>query len=289
MTRKWHPSWLLAIVLALEILPASAWAAEDLVPLTLPDAPSEMVTAIPPGYGLGSPLLALLPADTQQAPAKNWFVRGLWRGLHDQCEIYKAPFHRSALKWDIPFVLISGGLIAADRHISGDLSRDDLDVSRRISDVGLYSSTAAVGGLLLTSLATKNKHAREAGTLGLEALANTAAVYSVIQVTAGRERPLEGDGKGYFWQNNSLNSSFPSGHAAFTWTAASVIAHEYPKPWVEWLAYGGASAVSITRVTGLKHFPADVVVGSTFGYLIGRHIFHAHCTRDLSSACGQRK
>lgn len=37
-----------------------------------------------------------------------------------------------------------------------------------------------------------------------------------------------------------------------------------------------ATTVSVTRVTGLKHFPADVAVGGVFGYLIGQHIFHAH-------------
>jgi len=57
---------------------------------------------------------------------------------------------------------------------------------------------------------------------------------------------------------------------------ASVLAHEYPHPWVQLLAYGTATTVSVTRVTGLQHFPADVAVGGVFGYLIGRHIFHAH-------------
>jgi len=50
-----------------------------------------------------------------------------------------------------------------------------------------------------------------------------------------------------------------------------------------WL--GTATAVSATRFTSLKHFPTDVVVGNTFGYLIGRHIFHAHCKAGLSPAC----
>jgi hypothetical protein len=57
---------------------------------------------------------------------------------------------------------------------------------------------------------------------------------------------------------------------------ASVLAHEYPQPWVQFLAYGTAATVSVTRVTGLDHFPADVAVGGVFGYFIGQHIFHAH-------------
>jgi len=57
---------------------------------------------------------------------------------------------------------------------------------------------------------------------------------------------------------------------------ASVLAHEYPQPWVQFLAYGTAATGSVTRVTGLERFPADVAVGGVFGYFIGQHIFHAH-------------
>jgi len=81
---------------------------------------------------------------------------------------------------------------------------------------------------------------------------------------------------GRFWVNNAFDSSFPSQHSGLTWSMASVLAHEYPHPWVQFLAYGTATTVSVTRVTGLKHFPADVAVGAVFGYLIGQHVFHAH-------------
>jgi hypothetical protein len=57
------------------------------------------------------------------------------------------------------------------------------------------------------------------------------------------------------------------------------------EPWVEWLTYGTATAVSVTRFTSLQHFPSDVVVGSTVRYLIGRHIFHEHCKAGLSAIC----
>jgi membrane-associated phospholipid phosphatase len=70
---------------------------------------------------------------------------------------------------------------------------------------------------------------------------------------------------------------------------ASVIAREYPRPWVKWLAYGTATAVSVTRFTGREHFPSDVVVGSVIGYLIGRHIFKAHCREGISADCHSRK
>jgi membrane-associated phospholipid phosphatase len=183
------------------------------------------------------------------------------------------------------FAIVAAGLIASDKHISGELPRDHVDVSQHISDIGLYSMSASVAGLWLSSLKTQDDHARETGILAAEAFANTAAVLGLSQFIAGRERPTEGSGNGRFWQNNALGSSFPSAHSSFTWTMASVVAHEYPKPWVRWLVYGTATTVSVTRVTGLKHFPSDVVVGGTLGYLIGQQIFNAHCLPGLSSHC----
>jgi membrane-associated phospholipid phosphatase len=105
---------------------------------------------------------------------------------------------------------------------------------------------------------------------------------AALQLITGRERPNQGSGNGRFWRDNSINSSFPSGHAVFTWSIASVIAHEHPRPWVKWLVYGSATAVSVSRYSGREHFPTDVVVGSVIGYLVGRHIFSAHCQTELS-------
>jgi membrane-associated phospholipid phosphatase len=175
--------------------------------------------------------------------------------------------------------------MAGDKHISGSLSPNHADTSQNISSIGLYSMTASVAGLWLSSLKTQDAHANETGILAAEAFGNTAVVVGLTQMIAGRERPTEGNGNGRFWQNNALGSSFPSAHSSFTWTMASVVAHEYPKPWVRWLVYGTATTVSVTRVTGLKHFPSDVAVGGTFGYLIGQQVFNAHCVFGRSSGC----
>jgi membrane-associated phospholipid phosphatase len=192
------------------------------------------------------------------------------RGAVDQKQIYSAPFRRHNLKWDALFLIATGGLIAADKHVTAAIPHDNLSVSQHISDAGLYSTVAATGILLVSGIVKDNGRARETGILGFEAFANTLAV------VAGRERPLEGAGHGRFWVNNSIDSSFPSMHSGLTWSMASVLAHEYPRPWVQLLAYGTATTVSVTRVTGLKHFPADVAVGGVFGYLIGQHMFRSH-------------
>jgi len=255
----------------------------------LPDAPSAIVAQSFPGFAKdilkAQPLIPDAPLPDAPASEQDTHPSVLRRVVQDQKEIYRAPFHRRNLKWDLVFLAATGGLIAGDKHMSGSLSRDHVDVSQHISDVGMYAMTASVAGLWLSSLKTKDEHANETGILAAEAFGNTAALVGVTQVIAGRERPTEGNGNGRFWQNNAFGSSFPSAHSSFTWTMASVVAHEYPKPWVRWLVYGTATTVSVTRVTGLKHFPADVAVGGAFGYLIGQQMFNAHCVFGRSSGC----
>jgi membrane-associated phospholipid phosphatase len=202
---------------------------------------------------------------------------GFSRLLGDQAAIYKAPFQARGSErwWFVPFV-VAGALIPADRHVSAELPRNNLSVSRRISDVGFYGSEAALGAFLLHGLLAHNQHSKETAYLGGEALLNSAIVYAVTNVVTGRQRPLVGNGHGQFFQDHSISSSFPSGHATFTWAAASTIAHEYPNPAMKFLWYGIATTVSVTRVTGQKHFPSDVLVGGTLGYLIALKIFHRH-------------
>ena len=75
----------------------------------------------------------------------------------------------------------------------------------------------------------------------------------MIKQATNRRRPLQG-GDGHFWNGGK---SFPSGHAAHTWTLATVLASEYPdKPIVRHGAYAWATRVSLSRISGRRHFPS---------------------------------
>jgi len=258
----------------------------------LPDAPSAVIVQSFHDSAPDVQKAEVLFPDARSAEAateQHNHLSVLRRALQDQKEIYESPFHRRNLKWDLVIVAATGGLIAGDKHISGSLSRDHVDLSQHISDVGLYSMTASVAGLWFFGRKTQDAHANGTGILTAEAFGNTAAVVGLMQLIAGRERPTEGVGNGRFWHNNAFGSSFPSAHSSFTWTMASVVAHEYPKPWVRWLVYSTATTVSMTRMTGLKHFPSDVAVGGAFGYLVGQHIFNAHHRPHFGSRPSSRK
>jgi membrane-associated phospholipid phosphatase len=216
----------------------------------------------------------------------SWSVRGLVsRFARDQGTIYIAPFQRANLKWDAVFVLGTAAIVTTDRRTIGIVSHDDVNISRDISNVGLYGSGAAAGAIFVTGLLTDNAHARETGFLTAEALINAYPVYAGMQFIAGRERPDQGLGHGRFFQNHAISTSFPSGHAMFSWTIAAVIAHEYPRTWFRILAYSTAASVSVARYTGREHFVGDVALGSFVGYFIGRHIFNLHCSSEYKDSC----
>ncbi len=218
-------------------------------------------------------------------------VRSVKRGLRDQKELYLAPLKPSNLKWDALVLTGTGALVARDRQISRALPTGHLGLSRNISNISLGVTSVALGGLWAYGIKTKNEHAKETGELELETLTNTFLIYAPMQYIAGRERPEEGTGNGRFWRHGGLNTSFPAGHPMFTWAMATVVAHEYPRPWVKLLAYGAATSVSAARFTGREHWASDVLFGSVLGYVISTHIFHAHCNPERSDAChrGLRK
>ena len=277
------------VLIAITLVATAAVGSEAGSPKALPDAPSTVLVPRSQGFAedtsQSQPLSSGRACSEESTSQQNTRPSLLRRAVLDQKAIYTAPFRRRNLQWSLLFLVATGGLIAGDKHISGAVSSAHASISQHISDIGMYSMTASVAGLWLSSLKTQDDHARETGILAAEAFANTAAIVGVAQLIAGRERPTEGNGSGRFWQNNALSSSFPSAHSSFTWTMASVLAHEYPRPWVRWLVYGAATTVSVTRVTGLKHFPADVEVGGVLGYLVGQQIFNAHCVRGLSAHC----
>src|SRR5271154_6204963 len=92
--------------------------------------------------------------------------------------------------------------------------------------------------------------------------------------------------KDIFFKTSGLDNSFPSGHTIITWTAASTVAHEYPKPWVEWLPYRTAAPPFVARFTSLQHFPSECSSGK-HTWVLDRTP-HLPCSLQGSSQCGMQ-
>ena len=199
--------------------------------------------------------------------------------LKDQKAIWTSPFRisRSDAKWMVPSGLGLGALITTDRITGDEIGEAErqVNVSRAVSYIGSsYSLGALAGATYLIGRQTNNARARETGLLSLEALIDSGVVDGALKGITQRARPLDGRERSEFFDGGS---SFPSGHSIQVWSVATVVAHEYGKSRVVQIAaYGLASAVSVARFTGHKHYLSDVVVGSALGYGIGRYVYHAH-------------
>jgi len=204
--------------------------------------------------------------------------------LMDQAAIWTSPLHMSRtdmISWGIIGAGI-GGLIASDHWTVHQLPNtvDQVSVSHNVSQVGAaYTVLPVTAGLYIGGAIFHNAKARETGVLGGEALLDSLIVEEVLKVTLQRPRPLEDNGSGSFFAGGA---SFPSGHATQSFALASVVAHEYNKNLlVPIAAYGLASLVSFSRLSGQNHFPSDIVAGSAIGWYIGRYVFKTHVDHSI--------
>ena len=81
-----------------------------------------------------------------------------------------------------------------------------------------------------------------------------------------------------FHDSNGPFVSFPSGHTAAAFAMAATIAGEVERSdsaharLVDWLAYGGATAVGVARVAQRMHWPSDLPMAAFIGTWSGRVI-----------------
>ncbi len=234
-----------------------------------PAAESTPVSALPP-------VVAQAPQPSPTPSLEKQFLKNL---LLDQKAIWTSPFHLRAndARWLVPLSAGTAVFFATDRRTGDAVGRHPnlLTPSHRVSDAGTgYSVGGAALTIYVVGLATHNARARETGLLSVEALIGSSIVVTVIKDVTQRGRPTAGDSRGQFF---TAGSSFPSGHSSGIWSLATVVASEYhDHRLVQIAAYGIATAVSLSRITGQNHYPSDVLVGSAIGFGIGRYVYRTH-------------
>ncbi len=211
---------------------------------------------------------------------------------HDQAGIWTSPLRigpRDAI-WLVPFAAGTGVALHYDAQAQQNLGIDKsrIDASNIVSGFGSpYATLGGSAGLYFLGLGTHNEHLAETGRLGAEAIVDSLLLVEALKLATNRERPNKGNGQGGFWPHGTrsyeLDGSFPSGHAAESFALARVIASEYPSKPVQIGAYAFALAISASRVTARQHFPSDVLVGGTFGYLIGGYVVRHHVAEGVDS------
>jgi membrane-associated phospholipid phosphatase len=202
--------------------------------------------------------------------------------LQDQRAIWTSPGNLRAADatWLMPLGLAAAGMFATDTEFSKHLSNSPSRLKHSVdfANYGVASMAAAGAGFYFMGRITHDDHKRETGLLAAEAAIDSTGVDYALKYAMGRERPLQNNYRGEFWQGGD---SFPSEHATAAWAIASVFAHEYPGPLTEIMAYGMASAVSLSRISAKQHFPSDVLIGSAAGWFIGQYVYRAHHDPEL--------
>jgi membrane-associated phospholipid phosphatase len=236
----------------------------------------------PPDQGPDSKTGANTPAQdaTVTLPKK---AEGLGkRFLVDQEQIWTSPAKLgfTDLGWIVPAGGVASTMFFTDKDTSGHLSKSPSTLShyKTISDASVAALLGGAAGMWLLSYPKHNEHWRETGFLAGEAALNSLVVTESLKYSLGRQRPYQGDGSGPFFQHGT---SFPSEHAAAAWSAAGVIAHEYPGPLVKIGAYALAGLVDYSRIRARQHFPSDVFIGSMIGNMVGQSVYSRHHDPEL--------
>jgi hypothetical protein len=218
-----------------------------------------------------APLPAPRPADPdgQQADAKepptpaNTGLRALFGDLGEDIK------HLPELQ-NVYIAAIGGGLAAAVHPVDQTFNahvQSHGDVVNAIFVPGKYlgDSPEQIALSLGTYLVGRWRDQPKVAHLGMDLLQAqilTELIIEPIKFSTNRLRP-----------DGSNHQSFPSGHAAITFAAATVI--ERHLGWRKAvLGYVIASYVAASRLHDNRHYLSDVVFGAAMGSIAGRTVVH---------------
>ena len=205
--------------------------------------------------------------------------------LHDQKDIWLSPIQLAKGHGWVPTLIMAAGtagFIESDSHVMPyfrDHQRNLDDVNDVFDQWITMGEIAAVPvGVLATGMVRKDSYMQTTALLAARGYADTEVLEYAAKMVTRRERPSDVPaGQSFnhtFFKSNLFvtnGSSFPSGHAAGAFVVATVLSTRYKNhKWVPWVMYPFATAISLSRITTLGHFPSDVFVGAAMGYTVSR-------------------
>jgi membrane-associated phospholipid phosphatase len=109
-----------------------------------------------------------------------------------------------------------------------------------------------------------------------QAVMAASAASQLIKHVVGRARPYEAGGDARRFDPFSGFDSFPSGHTAIAFAAATAIDRETTSGWVPFAVYPLASVVGWSRVHDDRHWTSDVVAGAALGIWMANKVGSFH-------------
>ncbi len=178
---------------------------------------------------------------------------------------YNEPFidrMASSRAFDMTYIgvpLVVGGLIVKSEDDHFRNLRDDYmpRFNRHANDYLQFLPAAVMLGMKIGGVEGRSSWGRMLTSDAFSALIMGSVVYSLKQTT----HVMRPDG--------SNDHSFPSGHTAMAFMAATMLSKEYghKSPWISVGAYSVATATGLMRMANNKHWLSDVLVGAGIGIL----------------------
>ena len=213
------------------------------------------------------------PGDTGQKvaageePAKP--TRSFFPALaHNLLDDVKHIPRRNSLYW-----LAAGTGLSLAVHPLDDTLNNRLSTSEGAKDffvAGKYIGSLPVlmGAAASTYLIGKGRDSQRGQHLGMDLIeANilSESITQAIKIAVRRQRPIRDDG------TRAGGFAFPSGHAAGTFAAATVLQQHLGWKWAV-PTYTIASYVAMSRLVDDRHWASDVVAGAAEGIIVGRSV-----------------
>lgn len=124
-----------------------------------------------------------------------------------------------------------------------------------------------LGAFTEVALLNSGHNGQLRATRGAEAELTTGALTELIKKIAHEKRP---DGSDY--------KSFPSGHAAGAFSAATLL--DAYKPHLKGYGYAWATGIALSRVAARKHYWQDVIAGGLLGHFVTKAFVHRYRAGD---------
>lgn len=225
-----------------------------------PQDPQSQPATTPPPPDKGQ-----VAAGEEPTKPTRSFLPALFHNLGD--DVKHVP-RRNTLYWLAAGAAASLAIHPADDNLNDRLSNSDS--AKTFFKAGKYigSFPVLLGTAVTTYVVGRSRPSRRAQHLGMDLIEATLlseGFTELIKVSVRRDRPIQDNGK------RASGYAFPSGHAAATFAAATVLQQHLGWKWAV-PTYTIGSYVAMSRLADDRHWASDVMAGAAEGIIIGRSV-----------------
>jgi hypothetical protein len=180
-----------------------------------------------------------------------------------QVKLWRSPLEQPqrTAKFAVPLAAAATVLMIADQPTVNRYAQRPAPWAGKVSNAGDFSALAgSLGGIYAMGLLTRSETTIQVSQTGIMAVSHSFVLTQGLKALTRRQRP-----------DGSNRWSMPSGHAMTAFAMAGAFSSHPRSPrWVRFAAPAVASAIAFSRIGARKHYPSDIAIGGTFGWLIGR-------------------